>query len=178
MEGTGIGPGQILLINGASGGVGQAAVQLAAAQGVHVIATTDLATAAYMHELGASETVDFTEGPIADQVRAAHSIGIDAIVDLISGPGEIGPIAGLLKRNGVIVSSNGAVDTEVLAAKGLRGANLYANARPATLASLAEAVEHGQLRFRIDHMVPLEEAADALARLKAGKARGKTVLAV
>ena len=71
-------------------------------------------------------------------------------MDLISAPGRIGPIAGLLKPNGVLVSSNGAADTEVLASKGLRGANLYANARPATLASLAEAVEHGQFRIRID----------------------------
>ncbi|MEU5153061.1 NADP-dependent oxidoreductase [Glycomyces sp. NPDC021274] len=178
VEGTGIGPGCTLLVNGASGGVGQAAVQLAAAQGVRVIGTTDPDTAGYLRELGAAETVDFTQGPAADQVRRAHPDGIDAIVDLISGPGEIEPIAALLKPNGVIVSSNGAVDDEVLATLGLRGANLYANARPATLKSLAEAVELGQLRLRIDFAVPLEEAADALARLMAGKARGKTVLLI
>ncbi|MDA1359032.1 NADP-dependent oxidoreductase [Glycomyces luteolus] len=178
VEGTGIGPGQTLLVNGASGGVGQAAVQLAAAQGVRVIGTTDPETAAYLRELGAAETVDFTVGPAADQVGAAHPGGIDAIVDLISDPGEIEPIAALLKPNGVIVSSNGAVDAEVLAARGLRGANLYANARPATLASLADAVERGQLHLRIDFKVPLEDAADALARLKAGKSRGKTVLTI
>lgn len=178
VEGTGIGPGQTLLVNGASGGVGQAAVQLAAAQGVRVIGTTDPATASYLRELGAAETVDYTQGPTADQVRVAHPGGIDAIVDLISGLGEIEPVAALLKPNGVIVSSNGALTDELLATRGLRGANLYANARPATLTSLAEAVEHGQLRLRIDYEVPLEEAADALARLKAGKARGKTVLTI
>lgn len=178
VEGTGIGPGQTLLINGASGGVGQAAVQLAAAQGVRVIATTDPDTAAYLRELGAAEIVDFTAGPTADQVRVAHPGGIDAVVDLVTAPGAIEPIAALLKPNGVIVSSNGAVDAETIAARGLRGANLYANAKPATLSSLAEAVEHGQLHFRIDYKVPLEDAANALARSKAGKARGKTVLAI
>ncbi|HEX2145934.1 MAG TPA: NADP-dependent oxidoreductase [Glycomyces sp.] len=178
VEGTGIGPGQTLLVNGASGGVGQAAVQLAAAQGVRVIGTTDPSTAAYLHELGVAETVDFTAGPAADQVRVAHPGGIDAIVDLISGPGDIEPMVSLLKPNGVIVSSNGAVDLEVLASRGLRGANLYANARPATLAFLAESVAHGQLRIRIDFKVPLEDAAQALARLMEGKARGKTVLTV
>jgi NADPH:quinone reductase-like Zn-dependent oxidoreductase len=178
VEGTGTGPGQTLLVNGASGGVGQAAVQLAAAQGIRVIATTDPETAAYLRELGAAETVDFTEGPTAEQVRVAHPGGIDAIVDLISDAAQIEPIAALLKPNGVIVSSNGAVDTEVLASRGLRGANLYANAKPATLASLAEAVERGRLRFRIDYQVPLEDAANALERSKAGKARGKTVLTI
>lgn len=178
VEATGVGPGQTLLVNGASGGVGQAAVQLAVGQGVRVIATTDPDTAGYLRELGAAETVDFTEAPTADQVGEAHPDGIDAIVDLISTPGEIEPIAALLKRNGVIVSSNGAVDPEVLATRGLRGANVYANAQPATLASLADSVAHGQLRVRIDYQVPLEEAADALARSKQGKARGKTVLSI
>ncbi|MDN3239625.1 NADP-dependent oxidoreductase [Glycomyces tritici] len=178
VEGTGIGPGCTLLVNGASGGVGQAAVQFAAAQGVRVIGTTDPATADYLRELGAAETVDFTQGPVAEQVRSAHPDGIDAIVDLISGRGEIEPIAALLKPNGVIVSSNGAVDDEVLATRGLRGANLYADARPATLKSLADAVELGQLRMRIDFEVPLEDAAEALARLMAGKSRGKTVLLI
>lgn len=178
VEGTGAGPGQTLLINGASGGVGQAAVQLAASQGVRVIATTDPDTADYLRELGASETVDFTEAPTAEQVGAAHPGGIDAIVDLISEPGQIEPMVALLKRNGVIVSSNDAVDAEVLASRGLRGANLYANAKPATLASLAESVAHGQLRVRIDNQVPLEEAAEALERLKEGNAQGKTVLTI
>jgi NADPH:quinone reductase-like Zn-dependent oxidoreductase len=178
IEGAGVGPGQTLLVNGASGGVGQAAVQLAAAQGVLVIATTDPDTADYLRELGAAETVDFTEGPTAEQVAEAHPGGIDAVVDLVSVPGEIEPIAALLKPNGVLVSSNGAADPEVIAARGLRGANLSANARPATLASLAESVAHGQLRVRIDFQVPLEEAADALARSKAGEARGKTVLTI
>lgn len=178
VEGTGIGPGQTLLVNGASGGVGQSAVQLAAAQGVRVIATTDPETAAYLRELGAAETVDFTEDDVPDQVRIAHPGGIDAVVDLVSGPERIESFAAVLKANGVIVSSNGAVDPELLAYRGLRGANLYANANPATLASLAEAVERGQLRVRIDYKVPLEDAALALERLKEGRARGKTVLAV
>lgn len=178
VEGTGVGPGRTLLVNGASGGVGQAAVQLAAAQGVHVIATTDPGTAAYLRDLGAAETVDFTAAPTADQVRDAHPDGIDAVVDLISAPDRIEAVAMLLKPNGAIVSSNGALGDELLAARGLRGANLYANMAPATLAFLAEAVEAGQLRVRIDHRAPLDEAAAALERLKEGKARGKTVLEV
>jgi NADPH:quinone reductase-like Zn-dependent oxidoreductase len=178
VEGTGVGPGQTLLVNGASGGVGQAAVQLAAAQGVRVIATADPGTAGYLRELGAAETIDFTAGPTVDQVREAHPDGIDTIVDLVSAPGEIEPVALLLKPNGCIVSSNGAVGGELLAVHGLRGANLYANMAPATLVFLAESIAAGQLRVRIDHRVPLEEAAAALERLKAGEARGKTVLAI
>jgi NADPH:quinone reductase-like Zn-dependent oxidoreductase len=178
VEGTGAGPGQCLLVNGASGGVGQAAVQLAAAQGIRVIATTDPETASLLRDLGAAETVDFTAGPTAEQVREAHPDGIDAVVDLVSTPEQIELIAALLKPNGAIVSSNGAVDAERFAELGLRGSNLYANARPATLASIADSVQRGQMRFRIDHEAPLEDAAAALERIKAGKSRGKTVLTV
>jgi NADPH:quinone reductase-like Zn-dependent oxidoreductase len=178
VEGTGASPGQCMLVNGASGGVGQATVQLAAGQGIRVIATADPDTADLLRELGAAETVDFTAGPTVDQVRAAHPDGIDAVIDLVSTGDEIGEIASLLKPNGAIVSSNGAVDKELLSSRGLRGSNLYANARPATLASLADAVQRGQLRLRIDYEAPLEEAVAALERLKAGESRGKTVLIV
>lgn len=178
VEGTGAGPGQCLLVNGASGGVGQATVQLAAGQGIRVIATADPDTADLLRELGAVEIVDFTEAPTADQVRAAHPDGIDAVIDLVSTSEQIEEIASVLKPNGAIVSANGAVDDQLLSKRGLRGSNLYANARPATLASLADAVQRGQLRLRIDYEAPLEEAAAALDRLKAGKSRGRTVLTI
>nr|WP_277606008.1 NADP-dependent oxidoreductase [Glycomyces sp. L485] len=175
---TGLGSGQTLLINGASGGVGQSAVQLAAAKGMRVIGTTDPATAEYLRELGAKEVVDFTEAPAVDQVRLAHPDGVDAVVDLVSGPDQIKAVAGLLKPGGTIISSNTAVDPEALAERGLQGANLYAQATPKTLGSLAESVVNGELKVRIDFKAPLAEAPTALARSRAGSARGKTVLSI
>ncbi|WP_035698595.1 NADP-dependent oxidoreductase [Glycomyces tenuis] len=175
---SGAADGHVLLVNGASGGVGQAAVQLAAARGAHVIATTDPATAAYLLELGAAEIVDFTEAPTVDQVREAHPDGVDAVVDLVSGPAQIDAVAELLRPGGVIISSNTAADVEALAARGLRGANLYADASPETLGSLAASVVDGELKVRIDFKAPLEKAPAALDRSRAGSARGKTVLTV
>lgn len=170
--------GHLVLINGASGGVGQAAVQLAAARGARVIATTDPATAAYLRELGAAEVVDFTEAPVVDRVRQAHPDGLDAVVDLVSESGRIDAVAELLRPGGVIVSSNGAADVEALAARGLRGANLYASAVPETLELLAESAVGGGLKVRIDFKAPLEQAPAALDRSREGSARGKTVLTV
>lgn len=170
--------GTTVLINGASGGVGQAAVQLAAATGAHVVATTDPATADYLRELGADELVDFTEAPTVDQVRDAHPKGIAAVIDLVSEPGETDRVADLLQPGGIIVSSNTAADLEALAARGLRGANLYAQATPQTLAFLAASAVNGELKTRIDLKVPLEQAPTALERSRAGNARGKMVLTV
>ncbi|HEU5130375.1 MAG TPA: NADP-dependent oxidoreductase [Glycomyces sp.] len=175
---TAAAPGQTVLINGASGGVGQAAVQLAAARGAHVIATTDPATAAYLRELGAAELIDFTETSAVEQVRRSHPGGIDAVVDLVSGPDDIDPVADLLKSGGIIVSANTAVDAEALADRALRGRNMYAQATPQTLTALAEAVVNGDLKLRIDFKAPLEQAPAALERSRAGAARGKLVIAV
>ncbi|GAB3233523.1 NADP-dependent oxidoreductase [Glycomyces halotolerans] len=178
VEGTGTGQGDKLLVNGASGGVGQAAVQLAAAKGVHVIATTAPDTVGYLRELGAAETVDFAAAPTVEQVKSAHPEGVDAVLDLVSGPSEIGEVAGLLKGGGTIVSSNTAVDPEAMQARGLHGRNIFGQATPEALASVAESVRTGRLKVRIDHRAALSEAWEALTRLREGKARGKTVLAI
>lgn len=170
--------GQTLLINGASGGVGQAAVQLAAARGAHVIATTDPATAAYLRELGAAELVDFTEASTVEQVRRSHPGGIDAVIDLVSGPEDIDPVADLLKSGGIVISANEAVDAEALADRALRGRNMYAQATPQTLTALAASVVEGDLKLRIDFKAPLDQAPAVLERSRAGTARGKFVLMV
>ena len=175
---TGIESGQTILINGASGGVGQSAVQLATARGARVLATTEPATTDYLRELGANEIIDFTEAPTVDQVRLAHPDGIDAIIDVVTGPGAIDSVAALLKPGGIIISSNTALDADALAERGLRGANLYANAVPKTLESLAESVVNGELKVRIDFKAPLEEAPAVLARSRAGNARGKFILSI
>ena len=168
--------GSTLLVNGASGGVGQSAVQLAAAAGAHVIATGPGDLAAHLRDLGAAEVVDFTQGPTADQVLAGHPDGIDAVIDLVSTAGQAEPLVALLRPGGVAVSTNGALDIEALAARELRGVNLSSNATPEVLADLAEAVAEGRLRVSLDATVPLEEAPAAVARARTGQARGKTVI--
>ena len=68
-------PGDIVLVNGASGGVPRIAVQLLAQLGVTVVATASPATADRMRELGAKDVIDYTAGPVAEQVRALHPGG-------------------------------------------------------------------------------------------------------
>ena len=178
LTGTEVEAGQTLLVNGATGGVGQVAVQLAKAKGVHVIATAAPDAAETVRELGADEVVDFTEAPTAEQVRAAHPDGISAVIDLVSGPDQIDQVATVLEPGGCIVSSNTALDEEAVRARGLRARNLYGDANPSVLGVLADAVCAGDLQIRIDHRATLSQAASALERLRAGKARGKTILEV
>jgi NADPH:quinone reductase-like Zn-dependent oxidoreductase len=170
------GPGRTILVNGASGGVGQSAVQFAAARGARVLATAPPDLADHLRELGADEVVVFTSGPTADQVRAAHPDGIDAVLDLVSTSGQAEPLVGLLRPGGVIVSTNGALDIDALAQRGLRGVNFFSSATPEVLATVADLAARGRLRVTIDAEVALEDAPAAIARARSGHARGKTVV--
>lgn len=169
-------PGSVLLVNGASGGVGQSAVQFAADAGATVLATAPGDLADLMRDLGATEVYDFTVGPVADQVLAVHPDGIDAVVDLVSGPGDGEALVDLLRPGGVAISTNGSLDVDALAQRELRGVNLSSVASAEVLASLADLATRGRLRVTIDHEVPLADAPAAVARARAGDARGKTVL--
>ncbi len=169
--------GHVILINGASGGVGQAAIQFAALQGARVLATGAPDIAGHLRDLGAHEIIDHTAAPTAPQVLAAHPGGIDAVLDLITRPGDdIDALAGLLKPGGILLNTNHAADTAALAAREVRGVNLSNNPSRAELETLADLVAAGRLRVTIDTEVPLADAPAALARARSGHARGKTVV--
>ena len=171
-------PGATILVNGASGGVGQSAVQFAADLGARVLATSLPDLAHHLRELGATEVIDFTHGPTAEQVLATHPDGIDAVLDLVSKPGEAESLVDLLRPGGVAISTNGALDPEAMAARELRGVNFFSNATPEALEQIAELAASGRLRVTIDAEVPLEDAPAAVAHARAGHARGKTVVVV
>jgi NADPH:quinone reductase-like Zn-dependent oxidoreductase len=87
LERAGIGCGETVVVTGASGGVGLAAVELAAARGARVTAVTEQAKAGLVEQAGAALTVD-RSGPdadVVDAVRAAHPGGVDAVVDVVGG---------------------------------------------------------------------------------------------
>ena len=169
--------GHVILINGASGGVGQFAIQFAAHQGARVLATAAPDIAGHLRGLGAHETIDFTAAPTAEQVLAAHPDGIDAVVDLITHPGgDIDAMAGLLKPGGILISTNHAADPDALAAREIRGLNLANNPSRADLEALADLAAAGKLRITIDAEIPLAGAPAAVARARSSHARGKTVI--
>ncbi|MFG2025333.1 NADP-dependent oxidoreductase [Streptomyces sp. NPDC048825] len=168
--------GHVILINGASGGVGQSAIQFAALQGARVLATATPDIAGHLRDLGAHETIDFRAAPTAEQVLAAYPGGIDAVLDLVTQPGgDTDALAGLLKPGGILISTNYAAEPDALAAREVRGVNLGNNPSRAELEALADLAAAGKLRVTIDAEVPLADAPAAVARARSGPARGKTV---
>jgi NADPH:quinone reductase-like Zn-dependent oxidoreductase len=173
---AGLAPGRTILVNGASGGVGQSAVQFAAVTGAQVVATGPADLADHLRDLGADEVVDFTQGPTAEQVASAHPDGIDALLDLVSTPGQADPLVALLRPGGIAISTNGALDIDDLTARGLRGVNFYSTATPEALTAIADLAAGGRLRVTIDAAVPLADAPAAIAAARLSQARGKTVV--
>jgi len=85
LERGGIGPGETLLVTGASGGVGIALVQLAQARGAHVIALTTRAKAHRVAQAGAADVLDRNEA-VGDALRRVAPEGLTAVVDVVGGP--------------------------------------------------------------------------------------------
>jgi NADPH:quinone reductase-like Zn-dependent oxidoreductase len=170
-------PGQTVLVNGASGGVGSYAVQLLAARGVTVVGTATGEDADRLAGLGADTVVDFTAGPVADQVRAVYPDGVDALINLAGFTADAIPL-GAVRPGGKVATTTGAPDADTLAAAGLTGTGVMAGPVREVVAPLLERAADGLLRVDVTTVLPLDQALDGLATIASGQARGKLVVTV
>ncbi|MEU1483818.1 NADP-dependent oxidoreductase [Streptomyces sp. NPDC005752] len=163
--------GETLLVHGASGAVGSAAVQLAAARGATVVGTASPANHDYLRVLGAVP-VAYGEG-LVERVREAAPQGVAAVFDA-AGKGALADSVEL--RGGtdriVTVADPDAAHYGVAFSAG--GGSLPDEGR--RLAEYAEAAAVGGLRIPVERTFPLREAARAQELSEAGHVRGKLVL--
>ena len=170
--GAGAGRGSTLLINGASGSVGSAAVQLALARGVRVIGTASPANHDYLRALGA-EPVAYGEG-LAGRVRALAPDGVDAALD-VAGSGvlpELIELAGGPEHVVTIADFGGAREHGVRFSRGDDGRAFY------VLGEIGELIESGRFSLPVARTFPLAEIAQAHRVGEAGHVRGKLVLVI
>lgn len=163
-------PGATLLVNGAGGGVGSAAVQLARHAGLAVVGTASAAKREFVESLGA---VHVPSGPgVADRVRAAAPGGVAGLFDLVGGEPlrELAPL--LTDRSGLV----GVADKR--AAEELGGAAVVRDRGREPLDALAALVATGVLDPFVTQVFPFAEAGRALRTVEAGHTRGKVVLDV
>jgi len=170
--------GAVLLIVGGAGGIGSFAIQMAAQLGAHVIATARTEDQQYLRSLGAAETIDFTRGDVVEVVRASHPGGVDAVLDVVSGPAAIGHIAQALRTGGRLLSTVYASNPAQLAERGITAVNIVRPQGAAVLDRLSRMVEAGTLRVPVQATLPLEAAARAQEMLQHGHVRGKLVLTI
>jgi NADPH:quinone reductase-like Zn-dependent oxidoreductase len=168
-------PGQAVLVNGASGGVGSYAIQLLAGRGVTVVATGTPDDADRLRGLGASTVVDHTAGPVADQVLAHHPDGVDGLVELAAFAPEASPLAAVRKGGGV-ATTPGAPNDEALAGAGLSGTMIRSGPVREVTGPLVRQAAEGRLAVDVSTVLTFERAAEGLATIAAGQARGKIVV--
>jgi len=172
-----VGAGQTVLIHGASGGVGQMAVQLAVAAGARVIGTASQGNHDLVRELGA-EPVTYGAG-LDERVRALAPRGVDVAVDCVGGDEALDTSLALVADRGRIVTliaSRRAFDSSVRVIGGAPGADPGTEIRAAARLELAKLAEEGKLRVFVEAAYPLAEAADAHRALATGHSHGKIVL--
>lgn len=179
-----IAAGQRVLINGASGGVGTFAVQIAKAYGAEVTGVCSARNAELVRSIGADHVVDYGR----DDFTRGHQ-RYDLILDTVANH-SLAQIRRVLTRRGTFVPV-GAGGGRWLGPAGhmLRAALLspFVSQRMAPVSAkpnrddllfLTELIEDGSLSPVIDRTFPLSEAADAVRYLEAGHARGKVVISV
>lgn len=171
-------PGQVVLVSGATGGAGTIAVQLLAAHGVTVLATgRGAADAALLTSLGAHKVYDRTARSVTDQVVADHPGGVHGLIEFGAQTPQDSPL-GAVRIGGKVAALTQAGDPDLLTAAWLRGGSMMAVVSRDVLERLIRQVADGSLKIRINQVLPLDRAADGLAVLAAGHARGRTVVAI
>ncbi|MFB4282642.1 NADP-dependent oxidoreductase [Nonomuraea sp. MTCD27] len=177
-----VGPGHTVLVQGAAGGVGAVAVQMAVARGATVIGTASAHNHDFLRSLGAEPT---TYGPgLVERVRALAPGGVDAVFDCAGGAvADLVAIAGDPARVVTIAPDFTAAAHGVHMSHGApadeTGAAVGAHADPLAFHSLEIAVRlagEGRLRVPVAAAFPLAEAAAAHELSQTRHARGKIVL--
>ncbi len=176
----GIQPGQKVLIYGAGGGVGTFAVQLAKYFGAEVTAVCGPGSVELVRALGAGRVIDYTQEDVAQA-----GMQFDRILG-VNGSRPLRVYRHLLAPGGVFVLVGGALSQVFktmlfgpllsLGSRKLR--TLAAKPSRADLEFVIRLVDAGQVKVVIDRAYPLAQAAEAVAYLKQGHARGKVMIAV
>jgi NADPH:quinone reductase-like Zn-dependent oxidoreductase len=166
-----LGIGTTVLVNGAAGGVGHIALQLAKWKGAHVIAVASARHEEFLRELGADEFIDYTT---SRPEEIAHDI--DLVLDTVGG-NESSRFLRTLRPGGALFPVFfGEFDPHEVARRGVTVSGTQVRSNGAQLAELGRLLDDGTIRVAVDSSYPLAEARAAHERAARGHIRGKIVL--
>jgi NADPH:quinone reductase len=184
-------PGETLLVLGAAGGVGLAAVELGRLMGARVIAcASNDAKLATAREYGASETINYDTEDLREAIkRLTDGKGVDVVYDPVGGRYAEPAVRGLAWKGRYLVVGFAAGDIPKIPLNLLllKGASIvgvfwgqFTQVDPVTntnnIATLMQWVANGKLRPLVSKSYPLERAAEALRDLTGRRAQGKIIL--
>ncbi|KAB8319561.1 NAD(P)-dependent alcohol dehydrogenase [Tolypothrix campylonemoides VB511288] len=169
--------GQTVLINGASGGVGTFAVQIAKALGAEVTAVCSTKNSELVKSLGADRVIDYTQQDFT-QGTAQYDIILDAVAKQ-----SFSSCKQVLKPNGIYVNTLPTPETIVQSVftafiPGKKAKFIVGTLKSQDLIYLKDLIETGKIRSVIDRTFPLQELAAAHAYSESERAVGKIAIAV
>ncbi len=171
--------GQKILINGASGSIGTAAVQLAGATGAHVTGVCSTANVALVRSLGADQVIDYTREDFT-AARETYDVIFDAV-----GKSSFRRCRGALKPGGIYLTTVPSLSIVLaMAGTALAGdkkavfAATGLSRKQQDLVDLVELADAGAIRSVIDRDYPWEAVAEAHRYVDTGRKRGNVVLSV
>jgi NADPH:quinone reductase len=168
-------PAETIIVTSAAGGVGSAAVQIAASTRARVIGVASAANHDFVRSLGAAEMFDYHDTGWPDAVREAVPGGADALFD--SAGGETGQAALKALRDGGRASFVAFPNPELaVEGRGITGEVFSANGTRERFEAINKLIEDGKLKPQVAEIMPLQQAREALQKNQQGHTRGKIVL--
>ncbi len=164
--------GRTVLVNGAGGGVGHLALQVAKWKGARVIAVASGKHEALLRELGADEFIDYTK-TAAETVAEEVNLVVDAV-----GGANMERFLKVVRPGGALYLVNplGFSGREEAARRGITVSSTQVRSSGAQLAEAGRLLDNGTIRVIVDSTYPLADAAIAHERACRGKIQGKIVL--
>jgi NADPH:quinone reductase-like Zn-dependent oxidoreductase len=167
-------PGETVLIDGASGGVGNAAVQIAGVAGARVYGVSSARNHDFVRSLGAMDVFDYNQPGWSEAVRAAVPGGVDVLLDTVGGGSTLEAFRAV--KDGGRAALIASVAPDDIEKRGIKAETFSVTTNTERLEALLRLVDEGKLRVELQEVYPLSDAATALAKVKEGHTRGKIVL--
>jgi NADPH:quinone reductase-like Zn-dependent oxidoreductase len=166
--------GKTVLVNGAAGGVGHFAVQIAKWKGARVIAIASGKNEAFLRKLGADDVIDYMKTVPEDVVR-----DVDLVIDAVGGP-TTGRFLRTIKRGGALfpIFPLGFSGADEAATLGVTVSATQVRSSGAQLRDVGRLLDEGAIRVAIDSTFALADARKAHERAAKGHIQGKIVLTV
>ena len=174
-EAGGIKSGQTVLIHGAAGGVGSAAVQIAKAAGARVIGTASANNLEFLKSIGADQVIDYTAHKFEDVGK-----NVDLVLNTANAETTARSIA-IVREGGVLVTIVGTTDAAACAAAKIRCTRpdrTTGASNAEMLARVGELADAGKFRVHVDGVYPMADAAKAWEKSREGHTRGKLIIQV
>lgn len=170
-------PGQKVLVNGASGGIGSAAVQIAKHWGAEVTGVCSTARLEFVKSLGADKVFDYTKKDFTQNGET-----YDLIFDVL-GKASVVKVHHSLKPNGILLFASFKMKQliQMLWTSKTGGKKVICAIAPGSvedLLSVKELIEAGKIKAIVDRCYPLEQTAEAHRYVEQGRKQGNVVIAI